>query len=80
MKNKYKKATNQYELVEDNVSITDVIKETYNGSKMTVVKVDNTNNDSILNIINLNGDEINSDLLSLVSNHEILKKMVDDYI
>ena len=75
---KYNGAIKQYELVENNVNITDV-KEANNGSCTTVEPTENTNNDNVLDIVNLDNEDIKNNLLSLASEYEILKNMIDDY-
>ena len=74
---KYNKSNNQYELIENNDSITDVIK-TNNGSCTTVKPIENTNND-VLDIVDLDNEDIKNNLLSLASEYEILKNMIEDY-
>lgn len=74
---KYNKSNNQYELIESNDSITDVI-EANNGSCTTVKPIENTNND-VLDIVDLDNEDIKNNLLSLASEYEILKNMIEDY-
>lgn len=75
---KYNKSNNQYELVENNDDITDV-KETNNGSCTTVGHIENTPNNNVLDIVNLDNEDIKNNLLSLASEYEILKSMIEDY-
>ena len=72
---KYNKSNNQYELVEDNGNNTDVI-EANNGSCTTVEPTENGN---ALDIVNLDNEDIKNNLLSLASEYEILKDMIEDY-
>ena len=76
---KHNKSNNQYELiVNDNDNITDVIGVN-NGSVTTVGQVENANNDNILDIVDLGNEDIKNNLLSLASEYEILKNMIEDY-
>ena len=75
---KYNKSNNKYELVENNGNVTDVIKGN-NGSITTVEYAENTTNDNILDIVNLDNEDIKNNLLSLASEYEILKDMIEDY-
>lgn len=75
---KHNKSNNQYELVENNDSITDVI-EANNGSCTTVEHTENTTNDNILDRVNLDNEDIKNNLLNLASEYEILKNMIEDY-
>lgn len=74
---KYNKSNNQYELIDNNDDITDV-KEADNGSCTTVESIENTNNNA-LDIVNLDNEDIKNNLLSLASEYEILKNMIEDY-
>lgn len=75
---KYNKHNNQYELLENNDNITDVI-EVNNGSITTVGQAENTTNDNVLDIVDLGNEDIKNNLLSLASEYEILKDMIEDY-
>lgn len=75
---KYNKSNNQYELVENNVNDTGVIKIDNSGNT-AVISIDNTTNDNILDIVNLSSDDIKNNLLNLASEYEILQKIIDDY-
>lgn len=75
---KYNGINKQYELVENNVNITDVM-EVDNGSITTVGQAENTTNDNVLDIVDLGNEDIKNNLLSLASEYEILKDMIEDY-
>ena len=74
----FNKFNNQYELVENNDNITDVM-EADNGGITTVGQVENTSNNNVLDIVNLDNEDIKNNLLSLASEYEILKNMIEDY-
>lgn len=78
VKYKFNKSNKQYELVEDNGNNTDVT-EANNGSCTTVEPTENTNNDNVLDIVTFDNEDIKNNLLSLASEYEILKNMIDDY-
>lgn len=75
---KYNGINKQYELVENNANNTDVTKVD-NGSCTTVGQFENTTNDNVLDIVNLDNEDIKNNLLSLASEYEILKDMIEDY-
>lgn len=76
---KFNKISNQYELIENNANITNVIKGGDNGSNTTVTSVDNTSNDTVLDIMNMSNDDVKNNLLTLASEYEIIKQMIEDY-
>lgn len=81
---KYNGINKQYELVENNANNTDVMEinnvnntdvtEVDNGSCTTVECIENT-----LDIVDLGNEDIKNNLLSLASEYEILKDMIEDY-
>lgn len=67
---KFNKNTNQYEIISNNGSNTDVIKKEESNTLC---------NNTINEIIDISNEDIKKNLLDLAANYEIIQKIISDY-
>lgn len=71
---KFNKHTNQYEIIENNDSNTNVIiKNTSNNSHNTSIV------DTVNDVINISSEDIKKNLLELATNYKIIQEIIADY-
>lgn len=71
---KFNKNTNQYEIISNNSSNTDVIKKDESN-----ILCDTPETDTINEIIDISNEDIKKNLLDLAANYEIIQKIISDY-
>lgn len=71
---KFNKDTNQYEMIKNNGSNTNVIIKEKSNNSNNVSATDTVNE-----VINISSEDIKKNLLELATNYEIIQKIIDDY-